>query len=333
MVYNFKICSYNCCSLRKNIDNVRLLTQQEFDIVFLQETFITEDRLGDLMYIEEHCESVGVGAYYSRKALESSAGWCEGGLVCLWRKNSCFSVCKIITEKNFMILEISLGLRTILLINVYCKSDIWEIRIHDEYLETLNNLEQILLNMNFDCVYYLGDFNAAPSTGRVWRNLREFMIRNNLFCFDVNYLDDSTFTYVFYGNIYYKWLDHVIGGNCQDIAVTETSVLKDVIGSDHFPIIANQQILCDTIIDDINVNNPLSDHSKMKVNWSKMALSEIQQVATNALALIDHHGDNPAVQCSTLGCRKVCHMAQLDKFYDDIVTSVAASSESIFYNN
>ena len=47
-----------------------------------------------------------------------------------------------------MILEISLGSRTILLINAYCKSDIWETRTLDEYLETLNNLEQILLNMN-----------------------------------------------------------------------------------------------------------------------------------------------------------------------------------------
>ena len=86
--------------------------------------------------------------------------------------------------------------------------------------------------------------------------------------------------------------------------------------------------MCDAIEHNINVHKPLPDHSKVKVNWSKMALSEIQQVATNALALIDHHGDNPAVQCSTLGCRNVCHMAQLDKFYDDIVTSVAASSES-----
>ena len=65
------------------------------------------------------------------------------------------------------------------------------------------------------------------------------MMRNNLSCFDVNYLADSTFTFVSYGNSYHKSLDHVIRRNYQDIAVTETSVLNDVIVSDHFPIIAN----------------------------------------------------------------------------------------------
>ena len=43
---NFKLCSFNCCSLRKNIDVVRSLTQEEYDLIFLQETMVVEDKLG-----------------------------------------------------------------------------------------------------------------------------------------------------------------------------------------------------------------------------------------------------------------------------------------------
>ena len=50
---DLKICSYNCCSLLKNIDNIRILTNKGFDIIFLQETFITGDKLGIIDFIDE----------------------------------------------------------------------------------------------------------------------------------------------------------------------------------------------------------------------------------------------------------------------------------------
>ena len=58
--FNLKICSFNCCSLRKNIDLVRDLTNGCNDIVFLQETFVTEDKLGILDFIDENYECIGV---------------------------------------------------------------------------------------------------------------------------------------------------------------------------------------------------------------------------------------------------------------------------------
>lgn len=54
-----KICSYNCCSLHKNIDIIRNLTNEEYDIIFLQETFLTDEKLGDLDSINEKYESWG----------------------------------------------------------------------------------------------------------------------------------------------------------------------------------------------------------------------------------------------------------------------------------
>ena len=71
---NFTVCSYNCCSLSKNIEIVRDLTSKCYDIIFLQETMVTENRLDDLSYIDENYDSIGSASVYSEKALESCGG-------------------------------------------------------------------------------------------------------------------------------------------------------------------------------------------------------------------------------------------------------------------
>ena len=50
----FKVCTYNCCSLSKNIDIVRQLSSNNIDIIFLQETFIIDEKLGLLDFIDEN---------------------------------------------------------------------------------------------------------------------------------------------------------------------------------------------------------------------------------------------------------------------------------------
>ena len=97
---DIRICSYNVCSLRKNIDVVRELTENKFDIVFLQETFVVDDKLGEIDFIDEFYESVGVGAIYSEKSLTSVSGRPMGGMACLWRNGSHFKVDKIILDRN-----------------------------------------------------------------------------------------------------------------------------------------------------------------------------------------------------------------------------------------
>ena len=53
---DLKICTFNCCSLRKNIDLVRELTSGHVDIIALQETFVVEEKIGQLDFIDENYE-------------------------------------------------------------------------------------------------------------------------------------------------------------------------------------------------------------------------------------------------------------------------------------
>ena len=132
---DLKLCTFNCCSLKKNIDLVRELTSKCFDIIFLQETLVTKDRLGDLAFIDEHYDNIGIGAVYSNKALVANAGKCEGGLACLWKRNGDFNISKIVIEDKFIVLQVQMGNKNILLVNVYIKSDLWEARTHNAYLD------------------------------------------------------------------------------------------------------------------------------------------------------------------------------------------------------
>ena len=75
-------------------------------LFFLQETLITEEKLGNLHF-------------YSERALESNAGRSEGGLACLWKRSAPFKVQKVIIEKNFIVMPLLINGITIVFVNVY----------------------------------------------------------------------------------------------------------------------------------------------------------------------------------------------------------------------
>ena len=105
---NLSMCTYNCCSLKKNIELIRGLTENNYDIIFLQETFITEDKLGILDFIDENYECAGVPAIFSERALAAMAGRPAGGLAILWKRNSLFMVKDIILKDYFILLSLYL---------------------------------------------------------------------------------------------------------------------------------------------------------------------------------------------------------------------------------
>ena len=69
----------------------------------------------------------------------------------------------------------------------------------DAYLNGLSELENIIVSMKFDSIYFVGDFNADPFIGRAWENLSNFRKRNNRTCFDKEMLNDDSFTFISYG--------------------------------------------------------------------------------------------------------------------------------------
>lgn len=324
-----KICTYNCCSLRKNVDLIRGLCEDSIDIIFLQETFLLEERLGDLSYVSEMYDGVGISASYSEKALTANAGRAEGGLACLWKRNDKITIKEVMLEKKFIGVQLLAGNHSILLVNVYLKSDLWEARTLSDYLEYLSELENLITRTRFDAVYIMGDFNADPYTGRAWSNLGDFSSRNNLKCFDFETLDSSTFTFISYGNTHCKWLDHVVGRDSDNVSVSSVRVLYEVIGSDHLPLETVLTIKNDTPFSagELEPNDGAS--VQYYVDWNNLSMEDIQMIEERALDIMGNFLNCVPLRCTKPGCRHGDHIREIDRLLDLLIESVRSASEIV----
>ena len=143
-----KIASYNCCSIKKNIDIVRELANSNIDIIFLQETFITDTDLGLLDYIHDEYESIGVGATFSDKSLASMSGRPMGGLACIWNRNKLFDIRVLQMSDNYIVLKLTYGKIEIILVNVYLRSNLGTPDSKADYLNAIGELEELLNDYN-----------------------------------------------------------------------------------------------------------------------------------------------------------------------------------------
>ena len=319
---NFSLCSYNCCSLNKNIDLVRMLTSKEYDFIFLQETLVTENRLGELSFIDEYYNVVGSSSVYSDKAFESNAGRSEGGLACLWRKDATYKLEKIIIENDYIIMSVGIGSLSIVLVNVYVRSDIWETRTLNDYLETLSQFDNIVSSMKFDSIYFIGDFNANPKSGRAWNNLSSFMDRNDFKCFDVDMLEESTFTFISYGDAHTGWLDHVVGRNSNATHVNNFEVLYDMVGSDHLPLVFNVNVASSFLHQERPPDRKSNAVCPTFIKWQNLNSNEVQYIDGVVVDALIKYKNCGAMSCVKAGCRRKEHLEQLRHFYLTLCDSI-----------
>ena len=244
---NFSICSYNCCSLRKNIDVIRELTDRNIDVILLQETFVIADDLSILQFIDENYNSIGVGATYSDDAVINVRGRPMGGLCILWRKNSPFQIKNISLEKDFMVFDVVFQNIKITLVNCYIRSDLGDAITYNRYLENLYILENLIDESDSQNKLLFGDFNACPFFGRSWISLSEFNNRNNFQCYDYHNLPSDSFTYVSFSDSNCKWLDHLIGRLDSNVTVDRMEILYDLIGSDHLPMVTYLSLIGENV--------------------------------------------------------------------------------------
>lgn len=329
-----KVCTYNCCSLSKNVDVIRGLTADNFDIIFLQETMLVEDKLWKLDYVDENYEAIGVAATMSERALAAMAGRPEGGMAILFKKQSNFKVTDCFIESNYMAFNIHANNTNILLVNVYLNSDIWEAVTLQRYLQTLSELGSLINNNNYDAIYFIGDFNADPHSGRAWRSLSSFMMENNLTCFDVAQLASDTCTFIGYGNSVSRWLDHVVGLQQDLITVNNINVLGDKIGSDHLPLGFTMMFLTATNYDGSSSNGDTPDDNvdNISPNWNKLSHNDMGNIVNEVDELLGNMYCHDINLCTEPGCRHETHLNIINKQYELICDSIAAASNDYVRN-
>ena len=323
----FSLCSYNCCSLNKNIDVIREITNKNIDIVFLQETFITDEKLGIVDFINENYNNISVGAHYSENNIVNVTGRPMGGLVCLWKADMPFNVKHLLSTNNFVVLELSINSFKITLVNVYLRSVLGDPVTLEQYLQTLNELEEILISYNCNNVLYAGDFNSDPFIGRTWSNFKEFLDRNDLTCFDVEFLDSDTFTHINYGSDQCRWFDHFIGRLSNGIELNNVQVLVDMIGSDHLPIVGKFLLPSASCIQDQLINTKYVEND-LYIDWDNLKSEQLYDISDNAYQLQGSFRGNSVYNCVSSVCQNENCKKNIHIMYNNIVNSVEQSSVS-----
>ena len=103
------------------------------------------------------------------------------------------------------------------------------------------------------------------------------MSRNSLECFDFKLLDFSTFTFISFGNSYTRWLDHLVGRDTGDMAVSEACVLYDMVGSDRLPLAITLQLSFKKDKKDNLCSQ--NDYKVVKyVDWDHLTAKEIEEI-------------------------------------------------------
>ena len=324
------ICSYNCCSLKKNIDVIREITSKNTYLIFLQETFISDDDLGIINFIDENYGGIGVGAKYSEKSIVTASGRPMGGLVCLYRKQDNLSINLVYHEDDFMVVNVTYNDKTMIFINTYIRSDLNDPLTLNEYLNSLHKIQLVLDDIDCNSVYICGDFNADPFCGRAWSNLSDFMRNNYFTCFDVDILDESTFTHISFSHAYCKWLDHFIGRSYDNITIDHVRVLYDLIGSDHLPLHVCMKLpYHDSVPREKNYNDNTDD--TFYLNWSSLNKPDIDFICGLACQIQgDFYINNDVTSCFDVGCSDDVCKCKIDDMYNNLVNSFSSSLHSFF---
>ena len=186
------IVSYNCNSVRNNVDIVKSLFS-ESDIVMLQELMLEKRDVGVLNDFNKDFKHI---AFVKDREME---GICEGrparGVAIFWRNHLSTMISPVFVNDFIIGIVFRSNDFNVLILNVYMPCDLQTLDSFENYRESLAMLEIVIKEQNVNHIIIGGDLNADPKKGRFWKLLNEFTkssslhILNNIFPLD-------TFTYL-----------------------------------------------------------------------------------------------------------------------------------------
>ena len=157
-----KLVSYNCRGLKlgSNCFYERLEVEQllsDFDIVCLQETWLTKQQEGELKVMRKDINAIANSP--NDDSLHITAGRRKEGVAILWNKK--FDQCIIPHKYEYdwvVGIDILSDNEKMYIFNVYLPYD--KLDNEEEYIDRLAKLHNILAECDSTCVAVIGDYNA-----------------------------------------------------------------------------------------------------------------------------------------------------------------------------
>ena len=192
-----RVTSYNCRNLKSYIDNVRQLCDTH-DIIFLQETWLSNDKLSLLKCLHADFYADGVSAMDTTSGILISRPF--GGIVILWRK-SIGAYIEVHKYNRVMGIEFDNGNRKLLAVNIYmpCDNRSRNSENYDEFMGYLGMVHCIIQESDVSSVYVIGDWNAEINANSVFGSeLSSFCTEHGYVVSDIEHMgiDSGSFTYL-----------------------------------------------------------------------------------------------------------------------------------------
>lgn len=318
---SFSLCSFNCRSIIRSIDDVRKLCTFT-DVIALQETWLFNWNLSLLNTISDEF------AYTGTSAVDTSAGMLRGrpygGTALLWRKKL-FPTTSVIQCDNPRISAIKLTSsdKEILVFSVYMPNN--SVDNLPEFVQCVSTINALIVNESaVETVFVLGDFNAHP--GELFSNeLLSFCEEHNWICADLDKLGivSGTFTYLSDAHGCKRWLDHCLTTKAGFQSVLDVYVKYGVFCSDHYPLIIECNI---SVVKSKLCDYNLKPGSKQIVRGERthIEVDKYTNKCNELLKLIDFPAD--LVAYCDHSCNNSDHVVILDDLYHKITNALSEAS-------
>ena len=307
------ICSFNCRSFKNNLPAVSKLCS-EHDIVLLQEHWLIPNDLHLLN--SAHVDFLSFGQSALDLSSDIILGRPYGGTAVLF--NKCFAEkIKLVNtgESRITGINIDTSIGPLLILNVYMPTNYSDDASHEAYIDCLSKLHALILDSDAIHTLIVGDFNCSPGS-KFFPDFSKFSAENNLVASDLNRLNDVV-TYISDDGCKMSWIDHILSSNAVDRLISNVNILNDVIVSDHRPI--SFSVHCET--SRTSFNTMFSNSDILMPHWGICDDATFNYYAAYLDNLL-HNVDIPYVALFETS-RDKSHLALIDKFYDDIITSVS----------
>ena len=228
-----KIVTFNCHGFKSSVYDILLLCEQ-FDVIILQELWLSNEDISLLRSIHKAFEAYAVSAMNDQLGIQ--VGRPFGGIGVLWRKSisHAYTICDL-QDNRLLGIDIDTNDGKLFILNVhlpYQLSDNFE-----EFCNYLGKIACIIEEKDTTNVVITVDFNAAVNTPFEYE-LIGMCGNTGLVISDYEIIGraSNTHTYVSDAHNSTSWLDHFICSHSVNSMITDLYILDKCPSSDHLPV-------------------------------------------------------------------------------------------------
>lgn len=317
-----KIISYNCNSIKNNLDVIRDLLQK-CDIILLQEIILLKQELDLIKHIDLNFDGVGFAS--DAGEIGMLRGRPKAGVAILWKKTLGNFIKPIFCNESIIAVQMTSPNEILFLVNVYFPCDRQDVDSLCKYRNMLAILDCFLDENKFNNVILAGDFNADPGKGRFWKELLPYVQYKQLSIKDLD-LPINSFTYLSPGHNTTSWLDHILSSSA--VKISNVFVEYNAAAYDHFPLSFDVEFKFD-----MHIGSGVTDTLLQNfVNWKTFGEPELNIYHNKLDSLLNMNNFNDAVLCTNQNCADLSHKAKLDEAYAFVVDSIINATDDFRVN-